>query len=345
MLKPVLCGGEILLDFLSKDVGKGLADSMLFEKRPGGSIFNVAVGLRRLGAPASLLTKLGGDEFSQGLMSVITEEKINTECLMRDPDLKTTLAFVALNKEGKPEFRFYRDHAADTRLTVSEIEHIDPQDYSMYHLGSIALLEKPASDTYLELLGRFREARVLTSFDPNVRPSLIGDRTTFVQMFDRICSMVDIIKLSDEDLQYVTGLADVTEGLKMMRSTADALVLVTLGRNGAMVSFKGAWWRVPTFDSVEVLDTTGCGDSFMAATIAGLLNGGALASLSTPKLTDIVTFANAAATIVGTRYGASNAMPHLLEVEEFLTVHRDAGEQGGAGAEPHKDAGAVDGAC
>jgi fructokinase len=330
MLKPVLCGGEILLDFLSRDPGKGLAGTTVFEKRPGGSIFNVAVGLRRLGAPASLLTKLGGDEFSQGLTSVITEEKINTECLMRDPDLKTTLAFVALNREGKPEFRFYRENAADTRLTVSEIERIDPQDYSMYHFGSIALLEEPASDAYLELLNTFHREKVTTSFDPNVRPSLIGDKTTFVQMFDRICSMVDIIKMSDDDLKYVTGLADVTEGLKMIRSTADALVLITLGKNGAMVSYKGACWRVPTFNRVRVKDTTGCGDAFMAATITGILNGGSLASLSTPQLTDIVTFANAAATIVGTRYGASNAMPRLREVDKFLSLHQNADVQGGA---------------
>ena len=329
VMKPVLCGGEILLDFLSKDVGKGLADSMLFEKRPGGSIFNVAVGLRRLGVPACLLTKLGGDEFSQGLMSVITEEKINTECLMRDPDLKTTLAFVALNKEGKPEFRFYRDHAADTRVTASEVEHINPQDYALYHFGSIALLEEPASDAYLELLEKFHEAKILTSFDPNVRPSLIGDKTTFVQMFDRICGMVDIIKMSDDDLKYVTGLADVTEGLKMIRSTADALVLITLGKNGAMVSYKGACWRVPTFNSVKVVDRTGCGDSFMAATIVGLLNGGGLATLSTPKLTGIVTFANAAAAIVGTRYGAANAMPRLREVDRFLSRHKNEDVQDG----------------
>ncbi|HEY5485514.1 MAG TPA: carbohydrate kinase [Candidatus Cryosericum sp.] len=330
MLKPVLCGGEILLDFLSKDVRKGLAATALFEKRPGGSIFNVAVGLRRLGVPASLLTKLGGDEFGQGLMSVITEEKINTECLMRDPDLKTSIAFVALNKKGKPEFRFYRDHAADTRVTTSEVEHINPQDYALYHFGSIALLEEPASDAYLELLEKFHEAKILTSFDPNVRPSLIGDKKTFVQMFDRICGMVDIIKMSDDDLEYVTDLTDVSEGLKMIRSTADTLVLITLGKNGAMVSYKGAGWRVPTFNSVKVVDTTGCGDSFMAATIVGLLNGGGLATLSTPKLTDIVAFANAAATIVGTRYGAANAMPRLREVDKFLSLHQNADVQGGA---------------
>jgi fructokinase len=337
MLKPVLCGGEILLDFLSRDAGKGLAGTTAFDKRPGGSIFNVAVGLRRLAVPATLLTKVGGDEFGQGLMDVITDEHIGTECLKRDSTLKTTLAFVALDEQGKPEFRFYRDHAADTALTPSDVERISPQDYSVYHFGSIALLEKPSSDAYLELLGRFHEAKVLTSFDPNVRPSLVGDKAMFVQMFDRICGMVDIIKMSDDDLAYVTGLTDVSEGLKMIRSTADALVLVTLGRNGAMVSFKGTCWRVPTFDSVKVVDTTGCGDSFMAAAIAGLLNGDGLASLSAPELTGIVTFANAAATIVGTRYGASDAMPRLPEVEEFLAVHRDAGVQG--------DAGAVDGAC
>ena len=330
-MKPVLCGGEVLLDFLSRDAGKGLAGTTVFEKRPGGSIFNVAVGLSRLGVPAALLTKLGGDEFGQGLMHVITDEGIGTACLKRDSTLKTTLAFVALDAEGKPEFRFYRDHSADTALTTADTERIDPHDYSLYHFGSIALLQKPASDAYLELLSKFREAKVLTSFDPNVRPSLISDRGAFVQMFDRICDRVNIVKMSDDDLEYVTGLADVTEGLRTIRSTADTLVLITLGRNGAMVSYRGACWRVPTFASVNVLDTTGCGDSFMAAVIAGLLRGDGLESLSRHDLTEVVTFANAAATIVGTRYGASNAMPHRVEVEEFLAACHEVAPPGASG--------------
>lgn len=329
MLKPVLCGGEILLDFLSKDVGKGLADSILFEKRPGGSVFNVAVGLRRLGVPASLLTKLGGDEFSQGLMSVIMEEKINTECLRRDPDLKTTLAFVALNREGKPEFKFYRENAADTRLTVSEIGHINPKDYSMYHFGSIALLEKPASDAYLELLNTFHGEKVTTSFDPNIRPSLIDDRRSFLDMFYRISEIVDILKMSDDDMEYITGLRDAREGLRKIPNRANALILVTLGKNGAIASYKGQSRHVPTFNRVRVKDTTGCGDAFMAAIISGLLNSGSFTALSMSKLTEIVTFANAAATIVGTRYGASNSMPRPREVSRFLSVHQNADVQDG----------------
>ena len=176
MLKPVLCGGEILLDFISKEVGKGLDQSVLFEKRPGGSIFNVVVALRRLGVPVSFLTKIGGDEFAHGLMDIIRQEKMNIECLIRDINLKTTLAFVAINKEGKPEFRFYRENAADTMLTVPEIKEINPKNYSIYHFGSISLLKKPVSEAYLELLNMFDKEKVIISFDPNIRPPLIKDK-------------------------------------------------------------------------------------------------------------------------------------------------------------------------
>jgi fructokinase len=323
MLKPVLCGGEILLDFLSKEVGKGLADSILFEKRPGGSIFNVAVGLRRLRVSTSLLTKIGGDEFSQGLMDVIIEEKINTECLKRDINLKTTLAFVAINKEGKPEFRFYRENAADTMLTVSEIKQINPRDYSMYHFGSISLLTKPASDAYLEVLNAFYREKVVTSFDPNIRPSLIKDRKKFLDMFYKIAEIVDILKMSDDDLEYITGLTDVKEGLRKIPNKTNCLILVTLGKNGAIGYYKSQFIHVPTFNKIRVKDTTGCGDAFMAAIIYRLLNSSGFKALSISKLTDILTFANAAATIVSTRYGASNAMPRLLEVNKFISLYQN----------------------
>ena len=231
MLKPVLCGGEILLDFISKETGEGLDHSILFEKRPGGSIFNVVVALRRLGVPVSFLTKIGGDEFAQGLMDIVRREKINTECLKRDINLKTTLAFVAVNKEGKPEFRFYRDNAADTMLTISEVKDINPKNYSMYHFGSISLLEKPASDAYLELLNMFYKEKVITSFDPNIRPSLIKDKKDFLNMFFKISKMVDILKMSDDDLKYITGLTDAKEGLrKILNKINSSLILVTLGK-------------------------------------------------------------------------------------------------------------------
>lgn len=322
MVKPVLCGGEILLDFLSKEVGKGLADSILFEKRPGGSIFNVAVGLRRLGVSASLLTKIGGDEFSQGLIDVILKEKINTDCLKRDLNLNTTFAFAAINKEGKPEFRFYRENAADTMLTVSEIMDINPRDYSMYHFGSISLLKKPSSDAYLEVLNKFYGEKVITSFDPNIRPSLIKNRKKYLDMFYKISEIVDILKLSDDDLKYITGLTDVKEGLRNIPNKTNRLTLVTLGKNGAIGYYKGQFIHVPAFNKIRIKETTGCGDAFMAAIIYRLVNSSSFTALSILKLTDILTFANAAAAIVATRYGASNSMPQLSEVNKFLSLHQ-----------------------
>jgi len=322
MLKPVLCGGEILLDFISKEVGKGLDHSVLFEKRPGGSIFNVAVALRRLGVPVSFLTKIGGDKFGQGLMDIIRKEKINIECLKRDIGLKTTLAFVAVNKEGKPEFRFYRENAADTMLTVSEVKEVNPKNYSIYHFGSISLLKKPASDAYLELLNMFNKEKVITSFDPNIRPSLIKDKKDFLNMFFKISKMVDILKMSDDDLKYITGLTDAKEGLrKILNKINSFLILVTLGKNGVLSYYKGQFMHMPTFDKVRIKETTGCGDAFMAAIIYGLLRCENFSHLSTSKLVEILTFANGVATIVGTRYGASNPMPRLQEVEEFISLY------------------------
>ena len=320
MLKPVLCGGEILLDFLPKEVGKGLSDSILFEKRPGGSIFNAAVGLRRLGVSASLLTKIGGDEFSQGLMDVISKEKISTECIKRDFKLKTTLAFAAINKEGKPEFRFYREKAADTLLTVTEIMDINPCNYSLYHFGSISLLKKPSSDAYLEVLDMFHKDEGITSFDPNIRPSLIKNRKKYLDMFYKISEMVDILKLSDDDLEYITGDKDIKEGLRKIPHKFNSLILVTLGKNGAIGNYKNQFIHSPAF-KIRIKETTGCGDAFMAAMIYKLLNSGGFPFLSATKLKDILTFANATAAIVATRYGASNAMPRLSEVNKFLCSH------------------------
>ena len=238
MLKPVLCGGEILLDSISKEVGKGLDHSVLFEKRPGGSIFNVVVGLRRLG-------------------------------------------------------------------------------------GSISLLEKPASDAYLELLNMFYKEKVITSFDPNIRPSLIKDKKDFLNMFFKISKMVDILKMSDDDLKYITGLSDVKEGLrKILNKINSSLVLVTLGKSGVLSYYKGQFIHIPTFNKIRIKETTGCGDAFMAAIIYGLLKCENFLHLSTSKLVEILTFANGVATIVGTRYGASNSMPWLSEVKKFISLYQ-----------------------
>ena len=317
-MKGVLCGGEILFDFLSKDIGKGLADSVNFEKRPGGSIFNVAVGLRRLGVPTSFLVKIGMDEFSDGLFKVLKEEGIDTEWVIREKDMKITLAFAAINEAGKPEFRFCRDRAADTMLELKDVEKLRTDDYSIYHFGSISLLEEPSSKTYLEIMERFVKDGKITSFDPNIRPNLIKNREEYIDMVSNIIGKVDIVKMSDDDLEYLTGERDVEEGLKTFETKEEGIFVVTLGERGAVIRFGGKTVHVPAF-KVKVEETTGCGDAFMSAIIYKVWkNGGIDPNWDEDDLREILIFSNAVSAIVATRYGAANSMPTLNEVEEFL---------------------------
>ncbi len=315
--KPILCAGEILLDLISTDAGKDLADTALFEKKPGGSIFNVTVGLKRLGADVSFLTKIGTDEFGKGLYRLIIDEKIGTECVLQGSGLKTTLAFAAVDKEGKPEFRFYRDHAADTRMTVEEIADLSPINYSIFHFGSISLLEGSSVDVYLEAFARFKKHGTITSLDPNIRPTLIKDRKAYLDMIFNVASSVSIIKMSDDDLRYLSGLDDLREGIKRLPAKPETLIFITLGPDGAAVRFQGEYIEVPGF-KVKVKETTGCGDAFMAGILYQLWKLEDLSQLNKERLKSVLTFANKVAAIVATGYGAANSMPIL---EEVNSVH------------------------
>jgi sugar/nucleoside kinase (ribokinase family) len=257
-LSPVLVGGEALYDFISTDVGSGLGGSISFEKRAGGSPFNIAVGIRRLGVPVSYIGKFGMDEFGDALMVFLSNEFVDVTNVIREQGTKTTLAFVAVDKDAKPEFRFYRDNAADISLRRDELSGVQPTGFAMYHCGGIVLAEEPSASSYARLVDRFYESNVPISLDPTVRRSLIADPERYLS-------------------------------------------------------------QVPGF-SVKVVETTGCGDCFMASTLAQLAGNSIaeLAEIDADRLASVMRFANAAAAIVATRVGAAEANPTRAEVEKFL---------------------------
>ena len=322
-LKPVLCAGEILYDFISRDRMQGLGGTTLFEKRPGGAPFNIAAGLQKLGVPTAFLSKIGFDEFGEALVKYLNELGIRTNYIVRETGTKTTLAFAALDSDGKPEFRFYRDRAADISLRKDELKDLSHEDFSLFHFGSIALLDEPSASTYIDLFERFKKAGVRTSFDPNVRKNAVVDHDTFRRKLREIMRRVDILKLSDEDLEYIAGKGDVEKAVESLGVGRDELVLVTLGSKGARAFWRGRFIGEEGF-KVEVAETTGCGDSFMAAVISRLysLSDERFKALDFETLGGILRFANAGAAIVATRYGAANAMPSGSEIGEFLQSHR-----------------------
>jgi fructokinase len=319
-VSPVLVGGEALYDMISTNPGTGLGGTKTFEKRAGGSPFNIAVGVRRLGIPVAFVGKFGEDQFGEALVQFLRGEQIEVDLIVREPGTKTTLAFVAVDQAGKVDFRFYRDNAADTSLQTAELKPFDPRKFSLYHCGGIVLADEPTASAYSSIVDRFMQLGVPVSLDPTIRKSLIADEETYLNRIRRLAEKVNVLKLSDEELSYLTGVTDPPRAVRALRVSAGALVIITLGSQGAEIYRDSECLvRVPGF-SVKVVETTGCGDSFMAATLAKLAGKTPkeIAGLTPAQLEPIARFANAAAAIVATRYGAAEANPTRDEVEGFL---------------------------
>ncbi len=314
----ILCAGEILFDFISKSLNKGLGESELFEKRPGGSPFNVAVGLAKLSADVSFLTKIAQDEFGKFLFEYLKENGVNTDCSFTVEGLKTSLAFAAVDAQGKAEYEFYRDNAADTRLELKDIENLDYEKFNIFHFGSIALIGEPTSSTLTRLFDNFVSGDLVTSFDPNIRLSLIKNSENYNNLVKNIIKKVDILKMSDDDLYYLTEKKNVEEAIMTLSVKEGAILFVTLGSEGSLVYKDGIIERVPGY-KVKVVETVGCGDSFMAGILYKLrdFSKDELSNITVEELAEYADFANKCAAIVATKQGAANAMPSLSEVSQF----------------------------
>lgn len=315
----VLCSGEILYDFISATPGVGLARSESFVKRPGGAPFNVAVGLARLGQRTAFLTKLGTDPFGRELRSLLLAEGLDPRFSIEGAGQNTTLAMAAVDAAGKPEFRFYRDNAADVSLMWDEVPEVDFENTALFHFGSVALGEPPASETYIRLFREMKRHGVATVLDPNVRPLYLEGRPEFRPRLMEWMADVDVLKMSDDDLAWISGCPGVDEGLAALPLNPEGLVIVTEGPRGARALWRGRTVQVPGF-AVEVAETTGCGDSFLAGVLFQLapLAPNFEANLNDAVLAETMRFASACAALVASRVGAANAMPRLGEVEAFL---------------------------
>jgi fructokinase len=320
---PALVSGEALFDFIATEIGYGLGGSRTFQKRVGGSPFNIAVGVRRLGVPVSFLGKIGVDRFGDALVDFLKAESIDVTHVVREQGTKTILAFVAIDQQGKPEFHFYLDHAADNSIRNDELQNVVPRSYCLYHCGGIVLADKEAALAYGSLIDRFYDAKVPISLDPTVRGSLIQDPDAYRSFLLQIIEKVSILKVSDEELLFLTGTTDFDRAVKALPLKQGALVFVTLGPKGASAYRNGSKLADAAGFEVQVVETTGCGDCFMAAVLAATAGSTIddLAQVGSNALHSVMRFANAAAAIVATRVGAAEANPRRPEVEQFLADH------------------------
>lgn len=307
----VIALGELLVDMASS--GVSLQENDMFEACPGGAPCNVLAILNNLGKKTAFIGKVGQDMFGRMLKTTIEELGINAEMLHMDKNVNTTLAFVKNNSDGDREFSFYRNPGADMMLKEEDIDEDFIKRGRIFHHGTLSMTHAECRNATKKAIKFAKDNGLLISFDPNLRESLWDDLQTAKEQMECGMKYCDILKISDNELQFVTGIEDYDEAIAYLREKYDIkLMLLTLGKDGSCAYYKDLRVEVPA-KSVNTIDTTGAGDTFCGCVLNYILEN-ELDTLSEEKLKEILTFANAAAAIVTTRKGALKAMPKKDEI-------------------------------
>jgi len=306
--------GELLIDFTPSGVNEqGIA---LFGRNPGGSVANMLAMVTKLGGKTAFIGKVGDDEFGRYLEKILIGAGIDTTGLVKDPAYLTTLAIVQLNEAGDRSFSFYRREGADLMLTWKETKKEIIDKAKIFHFSSVGLSGQPCRDTIHEAVRYAVSGGKIISYDPNYRPFLWPETREAKIEIEKLINSVDILKVSDEEMVFLTGETDLEKGAAMLEEKGPAIVLVSLGPKGAFFLCADGIGYVPTYN-VRTIDTTGAGDAFLGAVIYRLRdkNIEEIRGISRYELADIVDFANAAGSLSTTQKGAIPSLPAMVEIE------------------------------
>ncbi len=264
----ILCCGEALIDFVPLNGCSG------YRPLPGGSIFNTAISLGRLDVPCGLFTRLSTDFFGRQLTKSLTENGVDTRYLLH-ADAPTTLAFVSIDagRSSEPEYLFYANGTADRGLKVGDLPAVLPDEVGCLHFGSISLVLEPAASS-LEFLMKRESGRRIISLDPNIRPGLIPDRDAYLSRFESWLELVDILRLSRSDFDWLYPDADIEEKMHGWLEIGACLCLLTDGAAGVRAIGSNGLKIQVAAPNVNIADTVGAGDSFTGAFLASLYRHG-----------------------------------------------------------------------
>jgi len=309
--------GELLIDFTDSGIsGQG---NNLFEANPGGAPCNVLSMLSRLGKKTAFIGKVGDDIFGRMLAATVSDCGINTEGLIFDKAARTTLAFVHTLDEGEREFSFYRDPGADMMLSKEDVKEELILSSKIFHFGTLSSTHTNCREATRYAINIAKENGVTVSFDPNLRESLWNSLDDAGNEIEYGLSKCDVLKISDNELEFVTGCADLDAAANILRESFPniKLLLLTLGKDGSRAYFKNIRVDVPAFTDLKAIEKTGAGDTFMGCALSFLLEN-SVDDLTEDKLLSLLTFANAGASIITTRKGALKVMPSKAEILELI---------------------------
>lgn len=312
----VIALGELLIDFTQNGLSE--QGNGLFEANPGGAPCNVLSMLNNLGKKTSFIGKVGNDQFGKTLKKALEDLGIGTENLLMDNEVHTTLALVHTFADGDRDFSFYRNPGADMMLTVDELNLDLVRDTRIFHFGTLSMTHDGIRATTKKAVETAKEAGALISFDPNLREPLWDSLDNAKEQVRWGLGKCDVLKISDNEIQWLTGENDFTAGVKKIREEFPIpLILVSMGRDGSRAYYGDHYVEVAPFLQKNTIETTGAGDTFCACVLNYVLEHG-LEALTDEQLKEMLTFANAAASIITTRKGALRVMPTREEVLDFL---------------------------
>ena len=340
--------GELLIDFTEN--GRSAQGNPTFEANPGGAPCNVLAMLSKLGNKTAFIGKVGDDFFGKQLRDAIIEVGIDASYLLKD-EVHTTLALVHNRPDGDRDFSFYRNPGADMMLTKDEIPEELIKNSKIFHFGTLSMTHEGVREATKKALEVAKNVGVMISFDPNLRPPLWDSLETAHEQVLYGLGFCDVLKISDNEIEWLTGENDYTAGVEWIRERYDIpLILVSMGRDGSRAYYDGGTSAQKDVTSANLnvisgmensgnvlrsgsskkimveekaflhentVDTTGAGDTFFGCILHYLCRYD-ISELNETLLTEMLRFANAAASIVTTRKGALRVMPDVSEVKRLL---------------------------
>lgn len=313
----VIALGELLIDFTEN--GQSGQGNQLFEANPGGAPCNVLSMLNKLGYRTAFIGKVGKDFFGLKLKDTLEQQGIDARNLILDPEVHTTLAMVHTLEDGDREFSFYRNPGADMMLKREEIKADILKNARIFHFGTLSMTHEPVREATKYAVSTAAKYGAMISFDPNLRPPLWNSMDEAREQVNYGLSKCQILKISDNEIQWLTGEEDYDRGVEKIRSQYDIpLILVSMGKCGSKAYYEDLIVEAPPYLMQDTIETTGAGDTFCACVLHYVLLHG-LGGLTKSNIAEMLNFANGAAALVTTRKGALKVMPERAEIEKLIS--------------------------
>ena len=308
--------GELLIDFTEN--GTSAQGNPLMEANPGGAPCNVLAMLQRLGKQTAFIGKVGDDMFGRQLKEAVQEVGIDTRNLIMDEEVHTTLAFVHTYPDGDRDFSFYRNPGADMMLTKDEVQDELIRQSRIFHFGTLSSTHEGVREATRHAIEVAKDAGCIITFDPNLRPPLWKSLEDARVEIEYGLTKCDVLKISDNEVEFLFGTTDYDKGAALIREKYNIpLVLITMGKEGSRAYYKDLRVECAPFLQENTIETTGAGDTFCAGILNYVLDHG-IDDLTEDNLMEMMTFANAAASLITTRKGALRVMPAKEEVTSFI---------------------------